>query len=246
MRRLPVMHGTIARRILANYQVHPDVLSRFLPPPFRPKTIHGVGIAGICLIRLQGMKPLMAGGPLGFGSENAAHRIAVEWTTADGIDREGVYIPRRDTSSRLNTIVGGRVFPGVHQHAYFQVDEHDDHFRVELNSDDRQTHVLVEGRLSAQLPPTSVFQSLAEASQFFEAGSLGYSANRRAGEYDGLELRSVQWNVEPLVVERIESSFFENEEVFPKGSLQFDCALIMRGIQHEWHSQETLSCTPVV
>jgi hypothetical protein len=170
----------------------------------------------------------------------------VEWTTADGIDREGVYIPRRDTSSRLNTIVGGKVFPGVHQHAYFQVDEHDDHFRVELNSDDRQTHVLVEGRLSAQLPPTSVFQSLAEASQFFEAGSLGYSANRRAGEYDGLELRSVQWNVEPLVVERIESSFFENEEVFPKGSLQFDCALIMRGIQHEWHSQETLSCTPVV
>jgi hypothetical protein len=55
-----------------------------------------------------------------------------------------------------------------------------------------------------------------------------------------LELCSLNWKVEPLSVERIESSFFEDQGLFPAGSLQFDCALLMRDIQHEWHSQEPL------
>jgi hypothetical protein len=241
--QIPVMHGVIDRRILANYQVDPDILAKVLPPPFRPKTIHGVGIAGICLIRLRHLKPFFASGSFGFSSENAAHRIAVEWTDK-GVRREGVFIPRRDTSSHLNTLVGGRLFPGVHQHANFSVTEHDHYFRVGLESDDRKTHVLVEGHLSPDLPTTSTFCSLPEASAFFEAGALGYSVTPRSGEYDGLELRSLKWHVEPLAVERIESSFFENDRLFPKGSLKFDCALLMRDIQHEWHGQETL-CYPV-
>jgi hypothetical protein len=241
--RIPVIHGVIDRRILANYQVDPDILAKVLPPPFRPKTIHGLGIAGICLIRLRHLKPHFLSGNFGLSSENAAHRIAVEWTD-NGVTREGVFIPRRDTSSRLNTLVGGRLFPGAHRHADFSVTEHERYFRVELESDDRKTHVLVEGYLSPDLPATSIFRSLSEASTFFEAGTLGYSVTPRSGEYDGLELRSFKWHVEPLAVERIESSFFENERQFPKGSLKFDCALLMRGIQHEWHGQETL-CYPV-
>jgi hypothetical protein len=85
-----------------------------------------------------------------------------------------------------------------------------------------------------------VFRSLPEASAFFEAGSIGYSVTSHPSEYDGLELRSFGWRVEPLAVERIESSFFEDEKLFPRGSTSFDCALIMRGIQHEWHGQESL------
>ena len=51
--RIPVIEGVIDRRILANYRVHPEVLAKLLPAPFRPKLIHGYGIAGICLIRLK-------------------------------------------------------------------------------------------------------------------------------------------------------------------------------------------------
>jgi hypothetical protein len=237
--KIPVIHGLIDRRILANYQVDPEVLARVLPPPFRPKIINGAGIAGICLIRLKHIKPQLISGDFGLSSENAAHRIAVEWTD-NGLTREGVYIPRRDTSSRLNTLVGGRLFPGVHHHARFEVIEQDDYFQVALDSADGQVHVAVVGRVSASLPSTSVFRSLPEASAFFEGGSLGYSATFQSGEYDGLELRSFNWRVEPLAVERIESSFFENQALFPKGSLRFDCALIMRDIQHEWHGRESL------
>ena len=237
--RIPTIHGIIERRILANYQVAPDILAKVLPPPFRPKTINGVGIAGICLIRLKHIKPHFITGNFGLSSENAAHRIAVEWTEDDRLC-EGVYIPRRDTSSKLNTFVGGRLFPGFHNHAQFSVVESDSHYRVALDSDDGKTHVLVEGQVSTDLPTTSTFGSLPEASAFFEAGSLGYSVTSCVGEYDGLELRSLKWSVEPLQIEKIESSFFEDEHFFPQGSLRFDCALIMRNIQHEWHGRESL------
>jgi hypothetical protein len=62
---------------------------------------------------------------MGLRSENAAHRVAVEWDE-DGAIRTGVFIPRRDSSSRLNALVSGRVFPGVHHHARFHVSETED------------------------------------------------------------------------------------------------------------------------
>jgi hypothetical protein len=120
------------------------------------------------------------------------------------------------------------------------VSEADGRYRVELNSADGETRVLVDGRVSEALPATSVFGSLEEASAFFEAGAVGYSATAQAGTFDGLELRSRTWRVEPLAVERIESSFFDDEQVFPRGSTRFDCALLMRGIEHEWTGLERL------
>jgi hypothetical protein len=31
-----------------------------------------------------------------------------------------------------------------------------------------------------------------------------------------------------------------DEALFPKGSVEFDCALLMRGIEHEWHGKDDL------
>ena len=232
--QIPVIRGIIDRRILVNFRVNPDVLARFLPAPFRPKLVNGAGMAGVCLIRLKNIRPRFLPSFLGISSENAAHRIAVEWDHERQM-REGVFIPRRDTSSWLNTLAGGRLFPGVHSHAAFQVHEHLDQYRIELNSDDRHTHVLVKGHVAQELPPNSAFGSLKEASDFFERGSLGYSVTAKPGQFDGLELHSFNWRVQPLAVEKVESSFFEDHQLFPPGSVEFDCALLMRGIEHEWH-----------
>jgi len=237
--RIPVIRGVIDRRILVNYRVDPDVLARILPAPFRPKVVNGTGMAGACLIRLKGIRPRFLLSFLGISSENAAHRIAVEWDQ-DGQTNGGVFIPRRDTSSWLNTLLGGRLFPGVHHHAAFQVHEEDDRYRVELDSNDRQTHLLVEGNIAQELPRTSVFGSLQEASDFFEGGSLGYSVTAKPGRYDGLELHSFNWHVQPLAVRKVESSYFEDRALFPPGSVKFDCALLMRGIEHAWHSRGTM------
>lgn len=107
--RIPNMQGVIDRRILANFHVDPGVLAKVLPNPFRPKLVNERGIAGICLVRLKQIRPRFVPSYLGLSSENAAHRIAVEWTQ-NGREYEGVYVPRRDTSSRLNTLVGAASF----------------------------------------------------------------------------------------------------------------------------------------
>jgi hypothetical protein len=237
--RIPVLRGVIDRRILVNFRVDPKVLARLLPQPFLPKLVNGVGLAGVCLIRLKDVRPRGLPPRLGLSSENAAHRVAVEWEQ-NGELREGVFIPRRDTSSWLNTLAGGRLFPGSHHHATFRVQEQGDRYRVVLDSDDCRTHVLVEGHVCPALPATSAFGSLREASDFFARGSLGYSVTRTPGTFDGLELRSFAWHVQPLAVERVESSFFEDWTLFPPGSIALDSALVMRGIDHEWQQKEPL------
>ena len=73
-------------------------------------------MVGICLIRLKKVRPTSFPSWLGISSENAAHRTAVEWDD-HGVVREGVYVRRRDTNSWLNSLAGGRVFPGIHYHA---------------------------------------------------------------------------------------------------------------------------------
>src|SRR6266511_567156 len=104
----PAMHGVIDRRILVNLRVSPASLQAILPFPFQPRLIRGWGMAGICLIRLKQIRPLGLSARFGISSENAAHRIAVKWE-AEGRGQEGVYIPRRDTSSRINAFAGGRL-----------------------------------------------------------------------------------------------------------------------------------------
>ena len=243
MVRIPTIRGTIDRRVLANFRVDPKILATILPAPFRPQTVTGFGIAGICLIRLKHIRPKNFPAFIGISSENAAHRIAVEWD-ADGELRSGVYIPRRDTSSLLNALAGGRVFPGEHHRAKFEVCETESTFRIEMNSLDHSAHVLVDAQIATRLPLDSVFESVAEASKFFSAGSLGYSPAGKQPRFDGLELKTFNWRVEPLDIAKVESSFFDNAEVFPIGSVEFDNALLMRGIEHEWHSRESLCCEP--
>jgi hypothetical protein len=240
--RLPVIKGLIDRRILLNYRVEPDVLAAFLPPPFRPKIIAGYGLAGICLIRLREVRPVGVPRWIGIASENAAHRVAVEWDDA-GQTRAGVFVIRRDTNSRLNALAGGRVFPGVHHLATFRVQEDAERYNIEVRSNDGQLTIDVAAQSTDRWPEQSVFASLAEASAFFEAGSIGYSPAHPRGAFEGLELRCQTWRAQSLEVERVQTSFFENEPRFPTGSIHFDSALLMRGIEHEWHQRGDLCCT---
>jgi hypothetical protein len=228
--------------MLVTFRCEPASLARLVPAPFRLKLVRGRGMAGICLIRLKELRPRWLSMPFGFTSENAAHRIAVEWEE-DGTRREGVFIPRRDTSSKLNRLAGGRLFPGVHHLARFDVWESPNRFKLEMHSEDGDTRARVSARVADEWPAGSVFSTLDEASAFFAAGSLGWSAGNRHGELDGLELSSFGWRMEPLIVERVESSFFQNLALFPAGAAEFDSALLMRGIQHEWHGRGRMLCS---
>ncbi len=238
--QLPLVAGTIERRILVNFRCRPDTLANILPAPFRPKLVNGWGMAGICLIRLGGIRPGFLPAAVGLRSENAAHRIAVEWDE-HGVSNEGVFIPRRDTDAVINRLAGGKIFPGVHHSAEFRVVETTESFKIEMRSDDGAAFVKVRARIAEQLPGNSIFHSLAEASEFFQGGALGWSSRAKEKEFDGLELRCHEWRMQPLIVDRIESSFFSNPLLFSKGSVQFDSAFLMRDIHHEWHSKGRLT-----
>jgi hypothetical protein len=145
----------------------------------------------------------------------------------------------------LNAFAGGRLFPGVHYRARFDVRETETEYHIAIGSIDGSAHVTVDGRTTDALPDDSVFDSVAECSRFFEDGSLGYSPATSASQFDGLELRAFNWRVQPLAVNTVRSSFFDDRDAFPNGSVTFDNALLMRGIDHEWHSRESLCCVGV-
>lgn len=230
--KIPVIKGIIERRILINFTADADIVKKIIPPPFSPKLCKGKAIVGICLIRLKKIRPKGMPEWISISSENGAHRIAVEWQEGNE-KKEGVFVPRRDSSSLLNAIAGGRVFPGKHYHAVFDVKEENSNYQIAFKSSD-DTSISINADLASDLAPHSIFETLENASAFFEAGAVGYSPN--GNKYDGLELRTTDWKVQPLAVNEVHSSFFENEELFPKGSVKFDNALLMTEIAHEWHS----------
>ena len=235
--RIAVLEGLIKRRILVNYAADPNVIQNLLPSPFRPKLFSGRAIVGICLIELNAIRPKGVPAMFGVNSQNAAHRIAVQWDR-DGEAREGVYIPRRDTGSALNAFAGGRIFPGQHHKSSFKISESDEKVRLSMVSNDSSVLVSVNGEISDAMPDSSIFQELSNASDFFRTGSLGYSVNGSGNCLHGVILKTKCWVVRPLQIKSVYSSFFEDTERFPQDSIKFDHALIMHNIEHEWHSAE--------
>jgi hypothetical protein len=238
--RIPAIQGVIRRRILVNYRVDPAAIVQLLPAKFRPKLHRGYAVAGICLIRLEHIRAMHVPKLLGLNSENAAHRIAVEWTDEGGTPRDGVFIPRRDTSSVLNRWLGGRFFPGEHHRAEFTIREAPPEVDLTMRSHDGAAAIKVAGRLGDSIPSSSIFDSLASSSAFFQRGSLGYSPTRNPCCLDGVILDVEGWHVQPFDVSEVYSSYFSDERVFPRGSVRFDHALIMRDISHRWRSVDGL------
>jgi hypothetical protein len=109
-----------------------------------------------------------------------------------------------------------------------------------MRSTDGAVSVRVLGREADGLPVSSCFNSLQQASAFFEGGILGYSAARDYLRSDGVFLRTEKWSVRALDISDLQSSYFEDTNLFPAGTVQFDHALVMRDIVHEWHSADVM------
>lgn len=238
--RLPVIRGLIRRRLLINFRIDSDVASRLLPPPFRLKLHRGYGIASICLIRLEQIRPAWAPRFLGLSSENVAHRIAVLWDNPSGQQGDGVFIPRRDTNSWLNHITGGRVFPGEQNRADFIVTDDAPRVTMSIRSRDESMSIQLQAHETDAFPSSSCFESLADSSAFFQTGRIGYSVTNDCCRFDGMRLESQGWDVRPLAIDHLESSFFDEHSNFPTGSITLDHALIMRNLSHEWHGVNDL------
>lgn len=232
---LPLIQGIIARRMLLNFRADPEVVQRLLPSPLEVDRQSGYAVVGICLIRLEHLRPPGFPAALGFSCENMAHRVAIRYPGGSGM-REGVYIWRRETDKKLIEFAGGRIFPGVHHQASFQVEDNPDQLSMDVITNDGAAAVRFTARPDREWHPTAAFSTFEAVSEFFRKGDCGFSCSSTGDELEGLQLKTLQWNMTPMRIESQHCTFYSDPQRFPAGSIEFDSGLLMRGIPHEWHN----------
>jgi hypothetical protein len=244
---------TIERRLLVNYRIEPELVARLLPPPFRPQLVSGLAVGGVCFIRLGALRAGHLPPVPRLAPENAAHRFAVEWDDASGT-QAGVYVPRRDTNSKITAAAGGTVFPGSYRLARFEVDEPGGQVHINVTSRDGQVQLAVTAAPAGALI-SELFGTLDDAIGFFRRGALGFSPSAHAGRLDGgrldtvrpdtvrldtVRMQSASWAAQPMTAE-IRSSLFDNTDLFPPGTCSLDCALVMRNLPARWTTDHPLT-----
>ena len=231
---LPIIEGVIARRVLLNFRVDADVARKLVPEPLELHLKKGWAMAGVCLIRLEQLRPRGLPAFTGLSSENMAHRIAVRYP-CDGGMKDGVYILRRETDQAFVSLLGGHLFPGVHHRAQFDVIDGHRLVGVDVRTRDHKADVTFAGLESEQWQATPAFATFGEASEFFRRGCCGFSLGSDGRTLEGMRLETRKWEMKRLRVTELYAGFFEDNPDFPRGSVRFDNALLMRNIPHEWH-----------
>jgi hypothetical protein len=231
---LPTLEGIIARRILLNFRADPEVVRPHVPAPLEVALQNGFAVIGVCLIRLEKLRPKGLPSLIGLSSENMAHRVAIRYPH-QGALKDGVFIWRRDTDQRLISLLGGRLFPGVHRTAEFCVRENDARLAMHVHTENQEADVQFRADEKAGWEKTKLFAAFDDAREFFRKGDCGFSCSLQENKLEGMQLETLTWNVAPLAAHDITARFYERLGAARPGSIEYDCALLMRGIPHRWH-----------
>lgn len=202
---VPVLRGTVDRRLVVTYRLDPAAAAGAVPDRFRPRTRDGHALGSLLLLRIRGLRPRGLPDRAGTTHHHALHRVAVEWSEG-GRERTGAYVVRRASDSRLSALLGRWLAPGGAHHAAFELDVTDE--RVAATVSERsgvRAHVV--GTPAEGLPYDSVFDSVPSAAAYFEADVAGHSPPDEG--YRGVALRMLDWEVTPLTVETASASFFD-------------------------------------
>ncbi len=176
-------------------------------------------------------------------TENAAHRIAVEWRDRDG-RHAGVYNARRDGDSVLHALAGGRVFPGLHHRAHFHVAEADGVMKISFDALDGSANAAATVATDRPFQPSPLFPTLDDASWFFARGAADYSVTRDPLRLDGVSIATDEWQLEPAELLDAHSTVIESSGLFPPGGAQLDSAFLMRNMLVQWRARPSMRVQP--
>ena len=129
---------------------------------------------------------------------------------------------------------GGRVFPGRHQFAHFDVTDEGHEIKISARKVPGEVECKLKATLAENIPESSVFETLAEASDFFQNSNRGFSPCKKT--FESLELYTKNWNFQPLEMAELKIRFFDDLPNAMAGAVQFDSAFLMRNIEHEWRT----------
>lgn len=213
----------LRRRLLLSYRLDPEVARGLLPERFRPQIVNGHALAGVCVLGIEDIRPKWFRSRWGLRSENAAHRMAVEWDE-NGEVRRGVYIFERHSSAWSPVLFGGRLFPGVHRKARFTIDESGD--RYALTMDTKGESLAADVEVGGEWR-SGVFATVEDASEFYRAGRIGWSRRHDGVTFEPVAVTSEEWSVEGARMLSLRSSFFD---ALPHGAAEFDSVVVMRDL----------------
>lgn len=224
--RPPDLVGRIERRILLDHAVDPDVAERHLAAGLAPRLLDGRAVVGVCLIRLAEVRPVGVPAGLGRSIEAAAHRISV---VGPG-EEPGVFVPRRDTPSWAAALAGGRLWPGVHGRA-----------RVTVASTTRSLGIEVACRDGAAVSVAVDRNELRgaalddpDATSAFHAVERTAWSPGRDGRLETAVLDCSPWAARPVGVIAAASTWLDDPDVFPPGSVRLAGALLMEDVAMRW------------
>ncbi len=229
--RTPVLQATIARRLLVAYRLDPDAAEHLVPAPFTLHLVNGYAVGWVSLDRIADLRPRGLPAAIGFGSENAAHRIAVDWYQ-QGRTATGAFVLSRHTDSRVTVALGDRLFPGARERAEFDVADSGSELRVALASETCTVEVSVV--TSAGVIASELFASTDEAWRFFRRGAVSYSLRGRGAALDGLDMRTKPSDVHAASIDHASSTVFPRDVGVP------DSALVLRDLAVEWSAAPPL------
>ncbi len=225
--RLPPISGVIERRLVVAYRVDPDRAAELLPHPLRPRTIGDAAVAAISLVRLGQLRPGRVPRWVGLHSENAVHRIAVEWDSG-ATRHEGLYVLRRDSDSLADLALGGRLYRGAYRRARFRVEESATTVHLVCSAADGAMDLEVAVHVSDRFRGSALFTDATQAARFFD--DPADPADRPRETPAGPQLVTPPWRIEPVAVDTARSSVFDDPERFPAGAAEVDCAVLARRV----------------
>jgi hypothetical protein len=90
--------------------------------------------------------------------------------------------------------------------AKFNVIESGENYHIDFTSSD-DTQISIDANEVKTFDTNSIFETLENVSDFFEKGAVGYSPNGK--KFDGLKLETYRWEVKPLHVSKVKSTFLK-------------------------------------
>ena len=228
------LHGTIRRRLLVNAFVDPVEAAGRLPDGVRPHVTDQGTVVGCCMLDIADIRPMGMPAAVGLELKAAAHRISVEWDDPDAAQPvTGVFVPVRHSPSRAARMMGGRLFPGVHERAVIasDLDGEDLRWTVKAANGDGAFDMTV----TARVPNIDATDPSEIAGMTCIGATLGLSPDRR-GRLETARMTPDVGRARPVEITELRSSF-----VSGFGSAQAATSYLMTDVDVAWRPEPSKS-----
>lgn len=244
MKRLAQATGILEDTVLLNFRTDPNVLKRLLPAPFVPRLVDGYGLVGILMFKMRDLACETNMGLPSPPSDHVLYRVAVSWQQGTRT-HHGMYLLRHEVNTRLPVRQRKRgLFPVAAQPVRWHKAPEAGKFEWSLQTRNR-TRLKVQARLAAYFPPGSVFDSLDQASVFFQKERAAIAPRFQKSVFANTRFLPLNWAVKPLFIESLQTDMDQLGNLFPKGHIFFDSGLIWPQIPCKWQEgHEIVSSRP--